>query len=64
MSTVLISFLGRSKKEEGNYRTTVYSLEGKQQPPTAYVGYLLREYYKPKKNGGIRYCRQYVGQFV
>lgn len=49
MSTVLISFLGRSKKEEGNYRTTVYSLEGKQQPPTAYVGYLLREYYKPKK---------------
>lgn len=49
MSTVMISFLGRSPKKDGNYRVTKYYINKEEQTPTAYVGYLLREYYKPQK---------------
>ncbi|KKO47666.1 hypothetical protein VT06_15785 [Arsukibacterium sp. MJ3] len=47
MQKYLISFLGRSPKRDGSYRTTVYQMPEGPSQPLAYFGYLLKQRFKP-----------------
>lgn len=47
MDRYLISFLGRSPKRDGSYRTTVYQMPEGPSKPQAYFGYLLQERLQP-----------------
>lgn len=47
MDKYLISFLGRSPKRDGSYRTTVYQMPEGPSKPQAYFGYLLQERLQP-----------------
>lgn len=47
MKKYLVSFLGRSPKKEGSYRSTVYEMPEGLSQPLAYFGYLLQQRYQP-----------------
>ncbi|MEE2003008.1 TIGR02221 family CRISPR-associated protein [Alkalimonas sp. MEB108] len=47
MEKYLISFLGRTPKNDGSYRTTVYQMPEGPSQPLAYFGYLLQERMQP-----------------
>lgn len=47
MDKYLISFLGRSPKHAGSYRTTVYQMPEGPSKPLAYFGYLLQQRFQP-----------------
>lgn len=49
MTKTLISFLGRTPKDSGGYRTTTYLLNGQPQEPVAFIGYLFNTHYQPEK---------------
>lgn len=47
MEKYLISFLGRTPKKDGSYRTTVYQMPEGPSQPLSYFGYLLQERLQP-----------------
>ncbi len=48
--TTLITFLGRSPKNEGGYRTTTYQFDdGEQSRPVAFFGWALQERIRPRR---------------
>ncbi len=47
MQKYLISFLGRSSRKDGSYRTTVYEMPEGPSKPTAYFGFLMQQRLKP-----------------
>lgn len=47
MKKHLISFLGRSAKRDGSYRTTVYQMPNGPSKPLAYFGFGLKAYLQP-----------------
>lgn len=49
MTNTLITFLGRSPKEQGAYRTTRYQFRGEIGEPTAFFGYFLQQKFQPQR---------------
>ncbi|KAA0874806.1 TIGR02221 family CRISPR-associated protein [Nitrincola tapanii] len=49
MNTTLITFIGRTPKTSEGYRKTVYSIDGHRQPPSAFLGFNLKQYLKPDR---------------
>ncbi|WP_417533692.1 TIGR02221 family CRISPR-associated protein [Marinobacterium stanieri] len=49
MRRTLITFIGRTGKTDEGYRKTIYSIDGEQQPPSAFLGFNLQKHLSPDR---------------